>query len=37
MAKVIDLSDFGQTLDAFLGLDNHLGQVDAVVHLAAIR
>jgi nucleoside-diphosphate-sugar epimerase len=32
----IDLSDFGQTLDAFLGLDNHPGQVDAVVHLAAI-
>lgn len=32
----IDLSDFGQTLDAFLGLDNHPGQADAVVHLAAI-
>ncbi|WP_246776667.1 NAD(P)-dependent oxidoreductase [Microvirga sp. VF16] len=32
----IDLSDFGQTLDAFLSLDSHPGQVDAVVHLAAI-
>jgi nucleoside-diphosphate-sugar epimerase len=32
----IDLSDFGQTLDAFLGLDNHPDQVHAVVHLAAI-
>lgn len=33
----IDLSDYGQVLEAFLGgVDEHRGKVDAVVHLAAI-
>jgi nucleoside-diphosphate-sugar epimerase len=32
----IDLSDFGQVLEAMLGVDEHRGRFDAVVHLAAI-
>ncbi len=32
----IDLTDFGQTLEAFSGVDDHYQSVDAVVHLAAI-
>ena len=29
----IDLTDFGQTLEAFSGVDDHYQSVDAVVHL----
>jgi nucleoside-diphosphate-sugar epimerase len=32
----IDLSDFGQVLEAMLGVDEHRGRFDSVVHLAAI-
>jgi nucleoside-diphosphate-sugar epimerase len=32
----IDLTDYGQTLDALLGVDGQSGGFDAVVHLAAI-
>lgn len=33
----IDLSDYGQVLETFLGgVDEHRGKIDAVVHLAAI-
>lgn len=32
----IDLTDFGQVIDAFSGVDDRYSQVDAVVHLAAI-
>jgi nucleoside-diphosphate-sugar epimerase len=32
----VDLSDYGQTLDAFLGVTARHGGLDAVVHLAAI-
>jgi nucleoside-diphosphate-sugar epimerase len=33
----IDLTDFGQTIDALSGVDSHIGHdIDAVVHLAAI-
>lgn len=32
----VDLVDYGQVLDAMLGLEEHYGSVDAVVHLAAI-
>ncbi|MFY8032676.1 MAG: NAD-dependent epimerase/dehydratase family protein [Devosia sp.] len=32
----IDLADFGQVLEAMLGVDEHKGPFDAVVHLAAI-
>jgi UDP-glucose 4-epimerase len=33
---VIDLTDAGQVLDAFAGIDEHGGVVDAIVHLGAI-
>ncbi|MET0811628.1 MAG: NAD(P)-dependent oxidoreductase [Microbacterium sp.] len=32
----VDLSDYGQTLDAFLGVTARHGGLDAIVHLAAI-
>ncbi len=32
----IDLTDYGQTLEALLGIDSRYAGVDAVVHLAAI-
>lgn len=32
----VDLRDYGQVMDALLGLDDRLGDFDAVVHLAAI-
>lgn len=32
----VDLTDFGQTLDAILGVDDLHGGFDAIVHLAAI-
>ncbi len=32
----VDLTDYGQTLDALLGVTARLGQFDAIVHLAAI-
>lgn len=32
----VDLSDYGQTLDAFLGVTARHGGLDAVVHLAAV-
>ena len=32
----VDLSDYGQTIDALMGVDGHLHPFDAVVHLAAI-
>ncbi len=32
----IDLTDYGQVLDAFLGVQERYDQVDALVHLAAI-
>jgi len=32
----IDLTDYGQVVDAFFGVDNQYDGVDAVVHLAAI-
>lgn len=33
---LVDLTDYGQVLDAMLGVDEHHDQVDALVHLAAI-
>jgi UDP-glucose 4-epimerase len=33
---LVDLTDYGQVLDAMLGLEEHYGKVDALVHLAAI-
>ena len=33
---LVDLTDYGQVLDAMLGVDEHYGRVDALVHLAAI-
>lgn len=33
---LVDLTDYGQVLDAMLGLEEHYGTVDALVHLAAI-
>ncbi|MCI9887463.1 NAD(P)-dependent oxidoreductase [Micrococcales bacterium 31B] len=35
-ATVLDLTDFGQVMEAFLGIDEHESGFDAVVHLAAI-
>lgn len=32
----VDLTDYGQTLDAILGVDDQHGGFDAIVHLAAI-
>lgn len=32
----VDLTDYGQTLDALMGVDGHPPRFDAVVHLAAI-
>ncbi len=32
----VDLTDYGQTLDALLGVDDQHGGFDAIVHLAAI-
>jgi len=32
----VDFTDYGQTLAAMLGVDDHYDRVDAVVHLAAI-
>lgn len=32
----VDFSDYGQTLDAFLGINSRHSGIDAVVHLAAI-
>ncbi|GAB2455398.1 nucleoside-diphosphate-sugar epimerase [Conyzicola lurida] len=32
----VDFTDYGQTLDAFLGIDSRHSGLDAVVHLAAI-
>ncbi|MFY9713421.1 MAG: NAD(P)-dependent oxidoreductase [Microbacterium sp.] len=32
----VDLSDYGQTIDALMGVDGHPHPFDAVVHLAAI-
>ena len=32
----VDLTDFGQTLDAILGIDDKIDGFDAIVHLAAI-
>lgn len=32
----VDLSDYGQTLDAFLGVTARHGGLDAIVHLAAV-
>lgn len=33
---LVDLTDYGQVLDAMLGVDEHYDRVDALVHLAAI-
>jgi nucleoside-diphosphate-sugar epimerase len=33
---LVDLTDYGQVLDAMLGIDEHYDQVDGLVHLAAI-
>lgn len=33
---LVDLTDYGQVLDAMLGVDEYHDQVDALVHLAAI-
>jgi nucleoside-diphosphate-sugar epimerase len=33
---LVDLTDYGQVLDAMLGVDEHYDQIDALVHLAAI-
>lgn len=35
-ASTVDLTDYGQTLDAFLGIQDRHSGLDAVVHLAAI-
>lgn len=35
-ATTVDLTDYGQTLDAFLGIQDRHSGLDAVVHLAAI-
>ena len=32
----VDLTDYGQTIDALMGVDEHPQGFDAVVHLAAI-
>lgn len=32
----VDLTDFGQTLETFAGIDDRYSHVDAIVHLAAI-
>src|SRR3954454_22023112 len=32
----IDLTDYGQTVEAFTGIDDRYDRIDAVVHLAAI-
>jgi nucleoside-diphosphate-sugar epimerase len=36
VSTVVDLTDFGQTLEALTGIDDRHDGVDAVVHLAAI-
>jgi nucleoside-diphosphate-sugar epimerase len=33
---LVDLTDYGQVLDAMLGVDEHYDHIDALVHLAAI-
>ena len=33
---LVDLTDYGQVLDAMVGVDEHYDRVDALVHLAAI-